>query len=228
MVPAQVESLPGLGRIGPVPNVTLESPKTRSLISTRVKRGRESSEEEENAASPRRPLRSSPPSKAARLPHFAEAWQQVTDNSFILNIVINGYKIQFTSIPVQSVYTPRNMSKANIGICHNKVSEFLTVKIIKVVTPCHDQFVSHIFPVPKTTLGEYRIIFYLSDLNTYVRKVSFRMDSLADIMKLIRPGDWFVSVDLSDAYYCIAMHILSMPFLTFKFLEVLYQFTCLP
>ena len=144
MVPAQVGSLPGLGRIGQVPSVIMESPRIiRSQISPQAKRGRESSEEEEDAASPRRPLRSSPPSKAARLPHFAEAWQQVTSNNFILNIVINGYKIQFTSIPVQSVYTPRNMSKANIDICQDKVSEFLTVKIIKVVTPSHDQFVSH-------------------------------------------------------------------------------------
>ena len=54
------------------------------------------------------------------------------------------------------------------------------------------------------------------------------MDSIPDIMALILPGDWFISLDLSDAYYCIAMHILSMPFLTFLFLNIYYQFTCLP
>ena len=120
------------------------------------------------------------------------------------------------------------MSKKNIDICKVKVAEFLDVKIIKVVSPNHDQFVSHIFPVPKKTLGEYRIIFDLTELNTFVCKVKFVMDSLSDIMNLIRPGDWFVSVDLSDAYYCIAMHLFSMPFLTFLFLGVYYQFTCLP
>ena len=41
-------------------------------------------------------------------------------------------------------------------------------------------------------------------------------------------GIYFVSIDLSDAYYCIAMHILSIPYLTFFFLNVYYQFTCLP
>ena len=152
----------------------------------------------------------------------------MTNNSFILNIVINGYHIQFTSHPIQSVFVARNMSRSNTDICQGKVTDFFKVRIIKVVTPSNDQFISHIFPVPKKTLGEYRIIFDLTDLNTYVRKVSFRMDSLADIMKLIRPGDWFVSVDLSDAYYCLAMHILSMPFLTFLFLGIYYQFTCLP
>ena len=53
---------------------------------------------------PRRPPKNSPPSKAARLPYFKQAWQQVTSNNFILNIVINGYKIQFNSNPVQINY----------------------------------------------------------------------------------------------------------------------------
>ena len=120
------------------------------------------------------------------------------------------------------------MSPKNIKICGNKVSEFLEYKIIKVISPNHDQYISHIFPVPKKTLGEFRIIFDLSDLNEYVRKVHFKMDSISDIFIMIKPGDFFVSVDLSDAYYCIAMHLLSMPYLTFIFLNVYYQFTCLP
>ena len=136
--------------------------------------------------------------------------------------------IQFVTFPVQTKFFPRKMSRGTVNVCQAKVTEFLHKKIIKVVSPSHDQFVSHIFPVAKKTLGEYRIIFDLSDLNAFVRKISFRMDSISDIMNLIQPGDWFVSIDLSDAYYCIAMHILSMPFLTFLFLGVYYQFTCLP
>ena len=96
------------------------------------------------------------------------------------------------------------------------------------MSPSPGQYISHIFPVPKKTPGEYRIIFDLSELNDFVRKLRFKMDSLSDIMDLIRPGDYFVSIDLSDAYYCIAMHLLSMPYLTFIFLNVYYQFTCLP
>merc|ERR1712106_1302097 len=49
------------------------------------------------------------------------------------------------------------------------------------------------------------------------------MDSLDTIISMIRPGDYFVSIDISDAYYSIAM-----PFLTFIFLGIYYQFTCLP
>ena len=39
---------------------------------------------------------------------------------------------------------------------------------------------------------------------------------------------FFVSIDIEDAYYTIAIHILSMPYLTFIFFGIYYQFTCLP
>ena len=54
------------------------------------------------------------------------------------------------------------------------------------------------------------------------------MDSLDYIISMIRPGDFFISIDISDAYYSIAMNIISTPILTFIFMHILYQFTCLP
>ena len=138
-------------------------------------------------ANPKTKVKSNIPEKAARLPFFSQAWQQVTSNSLILNIVLNGYKIQFIKVPVQTEFKPRSMSNKNSLICQDKVKEFLKYKIIKVVTPNHDQFISHIFPVPKKAIGEYRIIFDLSELNTYVRKIHFKMDRIPDIMSLIKP-----------------------------------------
>ena len=49
-------------------------------------------------ANPKTKVKSNIPEKAARLPFFSQAWQQVTSNSLILNIVLNGYKIQFIGI----------------------------------------------------------------------------------------------------------------------------------
>ena len=120
------------------------------------------------------------------------------------------------------------MSSSCTKILKVKVREFLEFKVIKIVTPSQDQFISYIFPVAKKSLIDHRVIFDLTELNNLIRKIHFRMDSISDIMALIQPGDWFISLDLSDAYYCIAMHILSMPFLTFLFLNIYYQFTCLP
>ena len=47
-------------------------------------------------------------------------------------------------------------------------------------------------------------------------------------MALISRGDFSISIDLTDAYHAIAIHPLFRRFLTFIFLGVYYQYTCLP
>ena len=165
---------------------------------------------------------------AARLPHFLDRWQQVTDCHFILNIVQYGYIIQFESVPFQSYFIAKDMSNDNIIVCQRKVKQFLGSGAIIKVKPSRDQFLSTIFPVPKKSLKDHQIILDLSDLNLFVRKLHFKLDSLDAIIAMIRPGDFFISIDISDAYYAIAMNIISMPYLTFLFLGVYYQFACLP
>ena len=166
--------------------------------------------------------------KAARLPHFYSAWCKVTSNKFILRIVRDGYKLQFSSPPVQNSYAPRNFSSSSLPITEAKVKELLFEGALLIVSPSEDQFLSHIFPVPKRTPGEFRIIFDCSELNLFIRKLTFRMDSYVSIMSLISRGDFFISIDLTDAYHAIAMHPLFQRFLTFIFLDVYYQYTCLP
>ena len=99
---------------------------------------------------------------------------------------------------------------------------------IIIVKPSPDQFVSHIFPVAKRTLGEFRIILDLSELNKFIQKLSFKMGSYYSIMSLISRGDFLISIDLADAYHAIAINPLFQRFLTFIFLNVYYQYTCLP
>ena len=178
---------------------------------------------------PERPIpKNKPKGSAARLPYFIDNWAKVCSNNFILRIVAEGYKLQFISDPVQPSFFPRDMSSTSLNICNEKACEFLDTGAIISVSSHSCKFISYIFPVPKKTLGEFRIIFDLTLLNKFIRKVRFRMDSIASIMALISPGDWLISIDLSDAYHTVAMHPLSMPFLSFVLFHIYYQFTCLP
>ena len=92
-------------------------------------------------------------------------------------------------MPFQSVFVPRDMPASKIKICLVKVKEFLDRDSIVSVSPLSCKYISYIFPVPKKTLGEFRIIFDLTELNKFIRTVYFRMDSLYSIMSLISPGD---------------------------------------
>ena len=169
-----------------------------------------------------------PKSTAARLPCFIHNWAKVCSNNFILRIVAKGYKIQFISRPIQNNFSQRDMSASSLKICSNKVKEFCHQGAVIPVSLKSCKYISYIFPVPKKAMGEFRIIFDLSELNKFIRKVHFRMDNILSIMTLIYPGDWLVSIDLSDAYHSVAIHPSSMPYLAFALKNIFYLFTCLP
>ena len=139
-----------------------------------------------------------------------------------------GYKIQFISLPPPSTYAPRDISDSAFAVTAKKVNELYLNGALTIVSPSPDQYISHIFTVPKKTPGEFRVIFDLSILNKFVRKISFRMDNYHTIIALINKEDFFISIDLTDAYHAIAMHPDFLRFLTFIFDNVYYQFVCLP
>ena len=120
------------------------------------------------------------------------------------------------------------MSSTATSVTARKVKELRREGALIIVQPSPGQFISHIFPVPKKSPGEFRIIFDLSILNTFIRKISFRMDTYMVIIGMICRGDFFISIDLTDAYHAIALHPDFMRFMTFIFQNVYYQFTCLP
>lgn len=120
------------------------------------------------------------------------------------------------------------MSPFATAVTAVKVKELLYEGALLIVQPSPGQYISHIFPVPKRTPDEFRIIFDLSILNKFIRKLSFRMDTYFVIIGQICRGDFFISIDLTDAYHAIALHPDFMRFMTFIFQNVYYQFTCLP
>ncbi len=63
-------------------------------------------------------------------------------------------------------------------------------------------FVQPLFGVPKRE-GGLRPILDLGPINRALGKRPFRMLTLKQILAQIRPGDWFASVDLKDAYFHI-------------------------
>ena len=49
----------------------------------------------------------------------------------------------------------------------------------------------------------------------FIQPVHFRMETLASILPLLRPGDWTMSIDLSDAYHHVPIALPSRRLLGF-------------
>ena len=136
-------------------------------LNLRRREAREERVPEARSVRPEGPITdSSAINSSAGLPHFVANWEQVTSSKFILQIVRDGYQIQFSSEPYQKSFTPRLKSRNTIKVCSRKVTQFLLHGTIIEVEPSHDQFLSDIFPVPKKSLTDHRVILDLSEFQS--------------------------------------------------------------
>ncbi len=88
-------------------------------------------------------------------------------------------------------------------------------------------FFIHYFLVPKRD-GGLRPILDLRRLNLSLYKGKFKMLTLKTIMSQIQGGDWFVTIDLKDAYFHIQVVRWHRKFLRFAFGGKAYEYKVLP
>ncbi|KAK3521655.1 hypothetical protein QTP70_014700 [Hemibagrus guttatus] len=88
-------------------------------------------------------------------------------------------------------------------------------------------FYSRYFVVPKRD-GGLRPVLDLRALNSALMKFKFKMLTMKLIMSQIRSEDWFVTIDLKDAYFQVGIQPEHRKFLRFAFGGDAYQFRGLP
>ncbi len=141
-----------------------------------------------------------------------------------------GYTLQFRRRPprfngvVQSLTSPRNAQALR-----QEIGCLLEKGAVERVPPneLESGFYSRYFVVPKRD-GGLRPILDLRPINRALCKRPFRMITLKQILAQIRPGDWFASVDLKDAYFHIQIAPHHRRFLRFAFENTAYQYSVLP
>ena len=88
-------------------------------------------------------------------------------------------------------------------------------------------FYSRLFLVPKSH-QRWRPVIDLSRLNTFLHIEKFKMETPESIRTSLIPGEWVVSIDLSDAYLHIPIHSNPRKYLRFYHRSQVFQFTSLP
>ena len=87
-------------------------------------------------------------------------------------------------------------------------------------------FVSGVF-ARSTKDGSKRMILNLKRLNKFVGYKHFKMESLQNILELIKPGVYMGSIDLKDAIYSIPVQKNHQACLK-RFVDEYLKFVCMP
>merc|ERR1712082_579274 len=100
----------------------------------------------------------------------------------------------------------------------------LEKEAIHVVTSSGDEVVSGYFARPKKNPGKWRPIVSLKYTNSFIEYQKFRMCTPTQVRAWVRPGYWFASVDLTDAYFTIPLDKDAWRFTRFKWKGVTYEY----
>ena len=153
---------------------------------------------------------------------------------WIANTIQSGYRLQFHTSPPPFVGVLETTLTSEIQnqTLAKEVADLLLRGAVELVPPQLrlGGHYSRYFLVPKKPEkgGGLRPILDLRGLNPYITKMWFHMISNRELLEGISPGEWFVSIDLKDAFYHVAIHPQYYKYLRFSFQGVAYQYRVLP
>ncbi len=136
--------------------------------------------------------------------------------------------VRFSSASIQRVNSTL-VGPEQALVMEQEVNTLLRKEAIEVVS-LHEResgFYSWYFIVPKKD-GGLRPILDLQQLNHSVSRLKFKMLTLKQVASQIRSEDWFVAIDLKDAYFHVSILPTHRKFLRFAFRGKAYQYRVLP
>lgn len=161
-----------------------------------------------------------------RLTHFLSAWSQTTTDEWSLEIVSQGYSIEFHSLPLDR-FLPSPLATRSLKrlVVQQAIRHLFNINAIEPVL--RDQRGSGVYSIFFTVHkknGHWQFILNLKYMNQFIRLQHFHMESLKSITDALQQGEFMTSLDLTETY----LHVLILPshrrFLCFCVDEVHLQF----
>ncbi len=157
------------------------------------------------------------------LSHFIHEWERLPG---VLRTIRSGYTLQFGRNPPRfdGVQLTVVNSTSKASVLQQELSSLLQKGAIEEIPQPDIErgFFNRYVLVPKRDGGLRPIL----DLSLY--KGQFKMLTMKTIMSQIQGGDWFVTIDLKDAYFHIQVVQRHRRFLRFAFRGKAYQYKVLP
>ncbi len=164
--------------------------------------------------------------------HFFHEWERLPGVSlWVLRTIRSGYTLQFGKNPPRfGVHLAVVNSTSKASVLRQELSSLLQKGVIEEVpqSDVEQGFFSRYFLIPKRD-GCLRPILDLRRLNFSLYKGKFKMLTMKTIMSQVQGGgDWFVTINLKDAYFHIQVVQRHRRFLRFAFGGKAYQYKVLP
>ena len=140
-------------------------------------------------------------SPVGRLKHRTEKWKEITDDSYILDVIQTGYKVPFKSSPPTVSLRNNKSARENMSFVKSEVSKLLERGVVtevsetpKVVNP---------LTVAYTKTGKPRLVLDCRHINQYLHTFKFKYEDIKVAEVMFEKGSFLFTFDLKSAYHSI-------------------------
>ena len=126
-------------------------------------------------------------------------------------------------MPTQNSRSSYPLSSKENEVISVEIKKLLRKSVIVYSTPEEGEFISGIFTRDKKD-GNKRMILNLNKFNKFVNYKLFKMESINNVINLIKPDVYMASIDLKDTFFSVPIHYDDQKYLKFIF-GYLFQFT---
>jgi hypothetical protein len=183
----------------------------------------------EGGKSPRHPLMRHPvlDTPVGNVPQCLEEWKKIGAPEWILLGIENGFRVELHKEPTQG--------KVYHLPCTGEKAEWIAEKLIDYLqrgntmqTNSSPRVISPFFVIPKEGPKKYRLIVDLRQLNFFTKeRPKIRMQSLEEVLPLIKEDSFMVTMDLQDYYLHFRIHPDSQKYLAIEIPQNIMDIMCM-
>ena len=122
-----------------------------------------------------------------------------------LDIVTNGLKFDLKELPTQSSRPAYPLSPKENEIISIEITKLLKKLVTVYSTPNEGEFISVTFTRDKKDDNK-RMILNLKEFNSFIKYKNFKMESLNNVINLIKANVYMASIDLKDAFFSVPIN----------------------
>ena len=141
-------------------------------------------------------------SPRGRLRENFEVWKSLTDSKMILNIISEGYKLPFFTVPELASFHNNQSALKHPDFVAEQVKALLRNSCISRVK-AGQVWVINPLTVSENKVGKLRLILDLRYVNKCLFRNKFRLEDLSQARSLIDCGSFLFSFDIKSAYHHI-------------------------
>ena len=164
--------------------------------------------------------------EGGKLKYYYEHWKTYTSDTFILDIIKNGLKLDSNEIPFQHCCNNFPFSKEEMSIINSEIKKIKSKKVIVNTDKRTGDYISGVFTRSKKD-GSHRTILNLKNFNNFICYRDFKMESRQNVLNVIKIDGFMASIHLKDAFYSVPVAAHHQKHLNF-FANGYIKFTCMP